>query len=138
MNKPIPDKAEVALKYPDKFYIGTFERTAPFDAHLDKTGIALTFQRGEDAASRKSVSMHLHYALFAEILEELARTASAMPPEDTAYRDALRDASKALFMALNPTQDAKQDQNNDDRLSGNIENSKMTPKQEVLLLHIME
>ena len=26
--KPIPDKAEVALEYPDKFYLGTFERTA--------------------------------------------------------------------------------------------------------------
>ena len=28
MTKPIPDKAEVALEYPDKLYIGTFERTA--------------------------------------------------------------------------------------------------------------
>jgi hypothetical protein len=138
MTKPIPVKAEVALEYPDKFYIGTFERTARFDAHLDKTGIALTFQRGEDAASKKSVSMHLHYALFAEILEELARTVSAKPPEDTAHRDALRDASKAMFMALNPTQDAKQEQKNNVCLSGNIENSKMTPKEEVLLLHIME
>ena len=26
MTKPIPDKAEVALEYPDKLYIGTFER----------------------------------------------------------------------------------------------------------------
>ena len=25
MTKPIPDKAEVALEYPDKLYIGTFE-----------------------------------------------------------------------------------------------------------------
>jgi hypothetical protein len=36
MTKPIPDKAEVALEYPDKLYIGTFERTARFDAHLDE------------------------------------------------------------------------------------------------------
>ena len=34
MTKPIPDKAEVALEYPDKLYIGTFERTARFDATL--------------------------------------------------------------------------------------------------------
>ena len=26
MTKPIPDKAEVAVEYPDKLYIGTFER----------------------------------------------------------------------------------------------------------------
>jgi len=35
MTKPIPDKAEVALEYPDKLYIGTFERTSRFDGHLD-------------------------------------------------------------------------------------------------------
>ena len=35
MTKPIPDKAEVALEYPDKLYIGTFERTSRFDAHLE-------------------------------------------------------------------------------------------------------
>ena len=30
MTKPIPDKAEVALEYPDKLYIGTFERNVAF------------------------------------------------------------------------------------------------------------
>ena len=44
MTKPIPDKAEVALEYPDKLYIGTFERSSRFDAHLDKTGISLSLQ----------------------------------------------------------------------------------------------
>ena len=42
MSKPIPDKAEVAIEYPDKLYIGTFERTARFDAHLDEVGISLS------------------------------------------------------------------------------------------------
>ena len=28
MTKPIADKAEVALEYPDKFYVGTFERSS--------------------------------------------------------------------------------------------------------------
>jgi len=45
MTKPIPDKAEVALEYPDKLYIGTFERTSRFDAHLDETGISLSLHR---------------------------------------------------------------------------------------------
>src|SRR6266496_1658353 len=31
MTKPIPDKAEVALEYPDKLYIGTFERSSRFE-----------------------------------------------------------------------------------------------------------
>jgi hypothetical protein len=29
MTKPIPDKAEIALEYPEKLYTGTFERSPP-------------------------------------------------------------------------------------------------------------
>ena len=39
MTKPIPDKAEIALEYPDKLYIGTFERSSRFEAHLDPTAL---------------------------------------------------------------------------------------------------
>jgi hypothetical protein len=53
MTKPIPDKAEVALEYPDKLYIGTFERTSRFDAHLDETGISLSLHRMGAADVRK-------------------------------------------------------------------------------------
>ena len=28
MTKPVTDKAEVALEYPDKLYVGTFERSS--------------------------------------------------------------------------------------------------------------
>ena len=67
MTKPIPAKAEVALEYPDKLYIGAFERTSRFDAHLDETGISLTLERTGAADERKSVHMHFHFALFAVI-----------------------------------------------------------------------
>jgi len=96
MTKPIPDKAEVALEYPDKLYIGTFERTARFDAHLDDAGISLSLHRlgGED--TRKSVRMHFHYALFAEILQDLAKTVAAMPLSDAAHRDMLVRRQRSL------------------------------------------
>ena len=100
MTKPIPDKAEVALEYPDKLYIGTFERTARFDAHLDENGISLSLHRTGDADTRKSVHMHFHYALFAEILHDLAKTVSSMPPADAAHREAVRDGAEALYRAL--------------------------------------
>lgn len=80
MTKPIPDKAEVALEYPDKLYIGTFERTSRFDAHLDETGISLSLHRTGAADVRKSVRMHFHYGLFADILHDLAKTVSSVPP----------------------------------------------------------
>ena len=126
MTKPIPDKAEVALEYPDKLYIGTFEQTARFDAHLDQAGISLSLHRTGEAETRKSVRMHFHYALFAEILHDLARTVSAVPPADAAHRDALREGAKALYRALDPRRNDKDDL------------SQMTPQDEVLLLHVME
>ena len=44
MTKPISDKAEIALEYPDKLYVGTFERSSRFEAHVDQTGIALILE----------------------------------------------------------------------------------------------
>jgi hypothetical protein len=126
MTKPIPDKAEVALEYPDKLYIGTFERTARFDAHLDDAGISLSLHRLGSTDTRKSVRMHFHYALFAEILQDLAKTVASVPLSDTAHRDMLRDAAKTLCRALDPARNDKAD------LAG------MTPEEEVLLLHVME
>ena len=141
MTKPIPDKAEVALEYPDKLYIGTFEHSSRFDAHLDETGISLRLERPGDAASRKSVRMHVHYALFAEILTDLAKTVSSMPPDDVAHRVALRGAAKALYHALRSAPAAPRSgirERHDRAREDEADISKLTPKEEVLLLHVME
>jgi hypothetical protein len=79
MTKPITDKAEVALEYPDKFYVGTFERSSRFEAHLDPTGFALLLERRESGDAYKSIHMHINFGLFADILMELAST--VVPPE---------------------------------------------------------
>jgi hypothetical protein len=100
MKKPIPDKAEVAIAYPDKLYIGTFEHSSRFDAHLDETGISLVLEKKGDPNTQKSVHLHLHYGLFAEILHDLARTARAMPIDDDAHRESLAEAAAALGAAL--------------------------------------
>ena len=107
MTKPIPDKAEVAVEYPDKLYIGTFSQTARFDAHLDEAGISLSLHRIGAEDERKTVRMHFHFALFAEILRDLARTVQAVPPADAAHREALRDAAKALYAALDSHSEKK-------------------------------
>jgi hypothetical protein len=100
MTRPIPDKAEVALEYPDKFYVGTFDRTSRFDAHLDATGLSLVLERPGEENVRKSIHMHLNYDLFAQILQDLAATAAAMNPDDMAHRAALKKAAQALVRAL--------------------------------------
>jgi hypothetical protein len=100
MTKPVSDKAEVAVEYPDKLYIGTFAHTARFDAHLDQTGISLTLELPGPEEQRKSVHMHFHYALFADILRELAKTAAVLPLEDYQHRQSLHDSAKALYLAF--------------------------------------
>jgi len=126
MTKPIPDKAEVAIEYPDKLYMGTFERTARFDAHLDDVGISLSLHRTGAGNTHKSVHMHFHYALFAEILHDLAKTVASFPAGDLAHREALRVAAKALYLALE-TDEGARDNTTD-----------LTPEEEVRLLHILE
>jgi hypothetical protein len=99
MTRPIPDKAEVALEYPDKFYSGTFERSSRFEAHFDPSGVALSLERSGSSDLRKSVHIHLHYGLFADVLEQLAASASQIPG-DIASRDHLRRAARAMQKAI--------------------------------------
>ena len=100
MTKPLPAKAEVALEYPDKLYIGTFDRSSRFDAHLDATGLSLNLERTGDADTRKTVHLHLNYGLVAEILNDVARTVASIPPDDIAHRESLAEAAAALHRAL--------------------------------------
>jgi len=129
MTKPIPGKAEIALEYPDKLYVGTFEHTARFDAHLDASGISLSLHHGGTDDVRKTVRMHFDCALFAEILRDLAKTAASLPATDIAHREALRDSATALFSALGGGATGS---------NGEAGVADLTPDEEVRLLHIME
>jgi len=100
MTKPIPDKAEIALEYPDKLYVGTFERSSRFEAHLDPTGIALILKRPGAEDVRKSIHMHINFGLFADILRELAKTVERIPKSDVLHHDQLSQAVTELHRAL--------------------------------------
>jgi hypothetical protein len=125
MRKPIPDKAEVAVEYPDKFYIGTFEQTARFDAHFEQNAISLNLYSAGTTDTRKIVHMHLHCALFAEILRELAKTAASLQKDDIVHREELREAAKSFYEALKP-----------DPRDSDVSN--LSADEAVRLLHIME
>ncbi len=100
MTKPVPDKAEIALEYPEKFYVGTFERSSRFEAHLDSTGFALVLDRPGSEEVRRSIHLHINYGLFADILSELASSVDRIPKDDIAHRDQLARAVAELHGAL--------------------------------------
>ena len=100
MTKPITDKAEIALEYPDKLYVGTFERSSRFEAHLDSSGIALILERPGADDVHKSIHMHIHFGLFADILRDLAATVARVPKDDVMHRDQLLQAVAELHTAL--------------------------------------
>ena len=100
MTKPIPDRAEIALEYPDKLYVGTFERSSRFEAHLDSSGIALVLERPGADDDHKSIHMHIHFGLFADILRDLAATVARVPKDDVMHRDQLLQAVAELHTAL--------------------------------------
>ena len=100
MTKPISDRAEIALEYPEKLYIGTFERTSRFEAHVDPTGISLTLEHPGTDEVRKSIHMHLNFGLFADILSVLASTVGRIPKDDILHREQLAQAVTELQRAL--------------------------------------
>ena len=64
----------IALKYPDKLYVGTFERSSQFEAHSIQPDMVLMLERPGAEDVHKSIHMHIHFGLFADILRELAST----------------------------------------------------------------
>lgn len=99
MTRPIPDKAAVALEYPDKFYSGTFERSSRFEASMDGTGVLLVLEHPGSEDVRKSVHIHINYGLLADIFQQLSSEVSKIPADEI-HRDQLQRASSVFNRAL--------------------------------------
>jgi hypothetical protein len=122
MTRPLTGKAEVVLEYPEKLFIGTFDRSDHFDARLDANEVLLTLQRQSGTEACRAARLHITPQVFANVLCRLAESPSATAPPP-AVRQALRVAAEALARAL--AEGARQD-------------DELTPDEEVLLLHVME
>jgi hypothetical protein len=96
--KPITDRAEVSIDFPDKAYMGSFGRGSAFEAHADDSGVALKLAR--HGGEKRVVELHLHYYLLADIMAELARSLAGRPPLDAAHREPVQEAVAALQKAL--------------------------------------
>ena len=103
--KPIADKAEIAIDFPDKTYMGSFGRHSGFEAHADDKGIVvkLAWQGPE----KRVFEMHLHYLLFAALLREVGESLKTREPLDDLHRQTLATAADTLHGALKAKRNSK-------------------------------
>lgn len=97
---PIADKAEVSIDFPGKVYLGSFGRHSQFDAYAEAEGAVIKLVRPDE--DRREVTVHLHYALLAGIVDALAASLAAGPAIDEPHRAPLAEAVARLAAALAP------------------------------------
>jgi hypothetical protein len=95
---PISDKAEVAIDFPDKAYMGSFGRECSFYAHADADGMMIRLVR--TSGEKREAEIHLHHFLFAGILDDLAKSLDKREPIDETHRQPLLAAARKLAAAL--------------------------------------
>ena len=95
---PISDKAEVAIDFPDKAYMGGFGRECSFAAQADEDGMMIRLVR--TSGEKREAEIHLHHYLFAGILDDLAESLGKQEPIDEAHRQPLLAAARHLAAAL--------------------------------------
>ena len=86
MTKPVSDKAQVTIEYPDKFYSGTFERSSRFEVSFDATRLLLLLEHPGSEDVRKSVHIHINYGLFSDILQESCLQVPNIPKDEILSR----------------------------------------------------
>ncbi len=97
--RPVTDHAEVSIDFPEKTYMGSFGRTASFAASATPSGVDLKLAHG--GYPKRSVDVHLHWYLFAHILDEIAASLEGrVRLVDEAHRTVLAESVKRMAAAL--------------------------------------
>lgn len=99
MKKPIIDKAEVSIDFPDKFYMGSFGRGSKLDVAADADGVHIHLERAGE--QHRKAGFHLQYHLLVEVIEAVADEISAMPDGiEPHHAEQLSEAASRLQAAV--------------------------------------
>jgi hypothetical protein len=94
MSKPITDKAEVSIDFPDKLYMGSFGRESHFEVTADAEGVHIHLNR--PGKERRHVGFHLHYYLLAGVIEAMGEAIGPVSGLPEHQRQRLKEAAQAL------------------------------------------
>jgi hypothetical protein len=95
--KPVTDRAEVSIDFPEKFYHGTFSRESRYDVSADAEGVHIHLIR--EGEQKRHVGFHVHYLLLSDILNAAAES-MANSPMQPHERQHLLEAAEKLREAL--------------------------------------
>ncbi len=98
MIKPITDKAEVSIDFPNKHYMGSFTRHSAFDVKADAEGIHIHLDHR--SGEKRKVGFHVHYFLLADMLKAMAEAIESVDDLDPLHQQRLAKASEQLREAL--------------------------------------
>lgn len=97
-SKPVSDRAEVSIDFPDKFYHGTFNRESRYNVSADADGVHIHLTRG--GAQKRHVGFHLHFQLLADILSAAAESMASLETMQPYERQHLLEAAAKIAQAL--------------------------------------
>ena len=92
MSKPITDKAEVSIDFPDKFFMGSFGQGSRYDVTADAEGIHLHLDRTH--GEKRHVGFHVHYYLLAELLSVSAEAVGQVKGLEPHHKERLKEAAR--------------------------------------------
>lgn len=92
--RPIEDKVEISIDFPDKFYKGAFEQESRYGAVAEGDGLLMRFERSGD--EKRSVSVHLHHNVLAGLLTAWADSLKTSEPMDKRHAAGMKAALKAV------------------------------------------
>jgi hypothetical protein len=98
MAKPITDRAEVSVDFPEKAYYGSFGRQSSFDVHTDELGVHIDLDRR--SGEKRHIGLHVHYYLLADLLTAIAEGLKEAKMPDETHAPPLRKGAEALLKAL--------------------------------------
>jgi hypothetical protein len=97
--RPVTDHAEVSIDFPEKVYIGSFGHSSSFAATAAADGVELKLAHAGHA--KRTVDVHLHWYLFADMLDEIAASLEGRARlVGEAHRAVLGEALARLATAL--------------------------------------
>ncbi len=96
-SKPITDKAEVSIDFPEKFYHGSFGHAARYDVTADADGVHIYLRN--DGGEKRHVGFHVHYYLLADLLAAAAEATARVEGLQPHLQQKLREAG-ALWQVI--------------------------------------